>query len=207
MEILERIQAGTQYRSMMLEAHDDKRMIVEGYAATFNQRYRLYDSEQLVILEQIDSRAFDKTNLSDVILQYNHEGRVFARTRNKTLQVTPNARGLFIRADLSGTAEGRKLYQEIKGGYTDRMSFGFTVAEDKTEKISDYPRTYLRTITRIDKLFDVSAVSIPANDYTEISARAFTDEILGKEASAKAAAEQRERQKKKIKIMIESAGK
>lgn len=205
MEIMDRIKAGTQYRNLVLEIRDsdDSEMIVEGYATTFNQPYQLYADSNMVINEQIDARAFDEAQLSDVIFQYNHEGRVFARTRNNTLEITPDEKGLFIRADLSGTEEGRKLYEEIKGGYTDRMSFGFTVAEDRTEKTGEDPRTYLRTITKIGRLFDVSAVSIPANDFTEISARSYVDGILDREKAEAFAAEQRERQKQKIRILME----
>ena len=202
MEILDRIKAGTQYRSLKLEADDD-RMIVEGYATTFDQPYRLYEDNNMVINEQVDARAFDGAQLGDVIFQYNHEGRVFARTRNNTLEITPDEKGLFIRADLSGTEEGRKLYEEIKGGYTDRMSFGFTVAEDRTDHISDDPRTYLRTITKIGRLYDVSAVSIPANDFTEISARSYVDGILDREKAEALAVEQRKRQIQKIRILME----
>ena len=203
MEILDRIKAGTQYRNLTLDVRDvDDGMIVEGYATTFDQPYRLYADNDLVIEEQVDSRAFDEAQLDDVIFQYNHTGRVFARTRNKTLEIIPDLKGLFIRADLSGTEEGRKLYEEIKGGYTDRMSFGFTVAEDRTDKTGSDPRTYLHTITKIGRLFDVSAVSIPANDFTEISARTFVDGILDKERADALAAEQRERQKQKIRILL-----
>ena len=205
MEMMDRIKAGTQYRNLVLEIRgsDDGEMVVEGYATTFNQPYQLYADGNMVINEQIDARAFDEAQLSDVIFQYNHTGRVFARTRNNTLEITPDEKGLFIHADLSGTEEGRKLYEEIKGGYTDRMSFGFTVAEDRTDKTADDPRTYLRTITKIGRLFDVSAVSIPANDFTEISARSYVDGILDKEKADALAAEQRERQKQRIRILME----
>jgi hypothetical protein len=77
------------------------------------------------------------------------------------------------------------------------------VAEDRTDKTADDPRTYLRTITKIGRLFDVSAVSIPANDFTEISARSYVDGILDKEKADALAAEQRERQKQKIRILME----
>jgi HK97 family phage prohead protease len=201
---MDRIQSGTQYRNLKLDVREsDEGMIVEGYATTFNQPYQLYADNSMVINEQVDARAFDGAQLSDVIFQYNHEGRVFARTRNNTLEITPDEKGLFIRADLSGTEEGRKLYEEIKGGYTDRMSFGFTVAEDRTDKTGEDPRTYLRTITKVGRLFDVSAVSIPANDFTEISARSYVDGILDKERADALAAEQRERQKRKIRILME----
>lgn len=205
MEIMDRIKSGTQYRSLVLETRDTDSMVVEGYATTFDQPYELYRDNDLVINEQVDTRAFDEANVGDVIFQMNHEGRVYARTRNNTLEITPDEKGLFIKADLSGTEEGRKLYEEIKGGYLDRMSFGFTVAEDRTEKTAENPRTYLRTITKIGRLFDVSAVSIPANDFTEISARSFVDGILDKEKAEALEAEQRRRQIQKIRILLEVA--
>lgn len=205
MEMMDRIKSGTQYRNLVLEIRDTDStdMVVEGYATTFNQPYELYRDNDLVINEQVDARAFDDANTQDVIFQMNHEGRVYARTRNNTLEITPDEKGLFIKADLSGTEEGRKLYEEIKGGYLDRMSFGFTVAEDRTEKTAEEPRTYLRTITKIGRLFDVSAVSIPANDFTEISARSYVDGILDKEKADALAAEQRRRQIQKIRILME----
>jgi len=205
MEIMDRIKEGTQYRNLVLEIREGEgeEKVVEGYASTFNQPYTLYADDDMVINEQVDARAFDSAMMGDVIFQLNHEGRVYARTRNNTLEVTPDEKGLFIRADLSGTEEGRKLYEEIKGGYLDRMSFGFTVTEDRTEKTAEEPRTYLRTITKIGRLYDVSAVSIPANDFTEISARSYVDGILDKERAEALAAEQRERQKQKIRILLE----
>ena len=195
-----------EYRNLaelLAPQEDEKR--VTGYATTFDQPYELYRDNDLVINEQVDTRAFDEANVGDVIFQMNHEGRVYARTRNNTLEITPDEKGLLIKADLSGTEEGRKLYEEIKGGYLDRMSFGFTVAEDRTEKTAENPRTYLRTITKIGRLFDVSAVSIPANDFTEISARSFVDGILDKEKAEALEAEQRRRQIQKIRILMEVA--
>lgn len=203
-DIMSRIESGVQYRNLTLDVRDaDEGMIVEGYATTFNQPYQLYADNDMVINEQVDSMAFSEARMDDVIFQFDHVGRVYARTRNSTLEVTPDQKGLFIRADLSGTEEGRKLYEEIRDGYIDRMSFGFTVAEDKTEKTSNDPRTYLRTITKIGRLFDVSAVSMPANDFTGISARSYVDGILDKERADALAAEQRNRQKQKIRILLE----
>lgn len=114
--------------------------------------------------------------MSDVIFQYNHEGRVFARTRNNTLELRSDDKGLLINADLGGTEIGRELYEEIKGGYTDKMSFGFTVRGDVWEQRTENGfEISVRTITDVGKLFDVSAVSIPANDATSISVRNLCD--------------------------------
>ena len=157
----------------------DQKMIVEGYASTFDEPYKLYSGEGWELWETVDRSAFDDTDMSDVIMQYNHEGRVFARTRNNTLSVEPDEKGLFISADLGGTEIGRELYEEISGGYTDRMSFGFTVTGDMEEREQNDAGVwiYTRHITSVGKLFDVSAVSIPANDGTSISADAVTRSI------------------------------
>ena len=167
-----------EYRDMYLavaeraedEVTDEKR--VEGYATTFNEPYVLFEDDDVIYREQVDPNAFDNTDMSDVIMQYDHEGRVFARTGNNTLTVTPDEKGLFITADLGGTEIGRNLYEEIRGGYTDKMSFGFIVEKDEELRsdADDGRIDILRTITSISKLYDVSAVSIPANNGTSIGA-------------------------------------
>ena len=183
------IKRNREYRDMRLdivtraEGDEDpaeERKIVNGYASTFNEPYTLYEDDDLVYREQVDPAAFDKTDMSDVIMQYNHEGRVFARISNNTLSVSTDERGLFIEADLGGTELGRQLYEEIAGGYTDKMSFGFIVDNDEVlrAKSEDGRVDILRTIKGISKLFDVSAVSIPANDATSIAVRNLTDGVI-----------------------------
>lgn len=167
-----------EYRNMKIEVREvqnpdgDEKRIVTGYASTFEQPYLLFGGEGWEYWEVVDRGAFDETDMSDVIMQYDHRGRVFARTRNNTLEVTTDDEGLFIEADLGGTEIGRELYEEIRGGYTDRMSFGFTVDGELEEKEKDDNGVmkYTRHITKVGKLYDVSAVSIPANDTTQISA-------------------------------------
>ena len=178
-----------EYRDMTLAAIEAKqdeedqaeeRKVVEGYATTFDAPYVLYEDEDLVFLEQVDAKAFENTDMGDVIMQYNHEGRVFARQSNGTLEVKADDKGLFISADLGGTEIGRELYEEIRGGYTNKMSFGFKVdGEDWDEQRKDGEKDrVLRTITSISKLYDVSAVSIPANDATSISVRELSDGVI-----------------------------
>lgn len=189
-KLLKKLDGGREYRAMQLEVRaddqdggDSKMMIVDGYATTFNQQYLLYDGQRYKIYEQVDPHAFDGCDMTDVIFQYDHNGRVFARTKNGTLTLATDATGLKVTADLSGTEIGRQLYGEIKGGYTDKMSFGFIVGEDKRESVEDRETgtlTVYRTITKFKKLFDVSAVSLPANDATSISARKFSDGVIEK---------------------------
>lgn len=188
-DLMQKIQQGRQYRNVKeirsdaVPFDEEKRYRVRGYATTYNEPYTLYSDDDIEIREQVAPEAFEKADMSDVIMQYNHEGRVFARTRNNTLSLTSDEHGLLIEADLGGTEIGRQLFDEIDGGYTDRMSFGFTVdADEVSEEREKGKRTiYLRTITRIGKLYDVSAVSIPANDGTEISARSLVDGLIEKE--------------------------
>lgn len=200
---MNKLNSGREYRSMTMEVRADEGdgMIVEGYATTFNEPYTLYESKYYTIQEQIDPSAFKECNMDDVIMQYDHAGRVFARNKNGTLTLSVDNRGLKIRADLSGTEIGKQLYEEIKGGYTDKMSFGFMVAEDKRETTTDHEsdhETILRTITKISKLYDVSAVSIPANDMTSISARRYADGVIDGMNAEKA-----ERAKKRLALMLE----
>lgn len=180
------LKSDREYRNFTFEVREakpeeDGKMIVRGYASTFNEPYELYNDGTYIFREQVDPGAFEEADLSDVILQYNHEGRVFARTSNGTLQVSVDDKGFAVEADLGGTEIGRQLYEEIKGGYTTKMSFGFTVTEDKREETENKEdRTYevLRTITKIGKVYDVSAVSIPANDGTSISSRNLVDGVI-----------------------------
>ena len=173
-----------EYRNMTMkvretiEGDEDKRIVV-GYASTFDEPYKLFGGEGWELWEVVDRTAFDDTDMSDVIMQYDHAGRVFARTRNNTLRVEPDEKGLFIEADLGGTEIGRELYEEISGGYTDRMSFGFTVTGESEDKERNDAGIwiYTRHITKVGKLFAVSAVSIPANDGTSIAADAVTRSI------------------------------
>ena len=178
-------------------------MTVEGYATTFNQPYVLYEDRDVRVEEEIDAHAFDACDMSDVIMQYDHQGRVFARNKNGTMAVAADDHGLKMTARLGGTEIGRQLYQEIKGGYTDRMSFGFIVGLDErtvTEDTESKKRIVRRRILKIRKLYDVSAVSIPANDATVISARSLLDGWI-EEAKRSARAAQRRRLALKIRLM------
>lgn len=157
--------------------------IVEGYATTYNEEYLLWSEPDYEVWERVAPSAFEECDMSDVIMQYDHQGRVFARMSNDTLKLESDDHGLKIEANLGGTEIGRNLYEEIKGGYTNKMSFGFIVEADETERVDNYKegRTkILRTITKISKLFDVSAVSLPANPMTEIgvSSRNFCEGVI-----------------------------
>ena len=204
--IEDKLNEGRQYRNIevrALSANDDEK-IVEGYATTFNDPYTLYSFEDYEVREQVDRHAFDEADIGDVIMQYDHQGRVFARTSNETLRLSVDDHGLKIRADLGGTEIGRQLFEEIKGGYTSKMSFGFTVkADERLITEEDNKTTVLRTITKIGKLYDVSAVSLPANDATSISARSYGEGVIAELTEEHRKAQERARRVQKIKILSE----
>ncbi|PWM75481.1 MAG: HK97 family phage prohead protease [Bacillota bacterium] len=178
------IKKGREYRAMQgfslvpREGENDAYR-VRGTAVVFNSPTCLYEYDGVKYYEVIDRHAFDECDMSDVIFNYNHCGKVVARLRNKTLTLTITDRGLDMEADLSGTVAGRELYEEIDGGYIDKMSFSFVVRESKYDSV-----THTRTITKIRKLYDVSAVDIPAYEETSISARAFFEVEHEKEVAA-----------------------
>ena len=205
--IEEKLNSGREYRDMQLsvfenETEEQKEMVVEGYATTFDEPYLLINDKEYSVYETISKNAFDSCNMDDVVLQYDHEGRVFARTKNGSMQlrVEPD-RGLFVVANLGGTEIGRQLYEEIKNGYSDKMSFGFKVAEDERKVVEDENGhiTIYRTITKIERLFDVSVVSIPANNNTDIHVRNYFNGVI---EAAKTERFLKERAKKALLLKI-----
>lgn len=187
------MKSGREYRTLQdfalvpREGENDSYR-VRGTAVVFNTPTCLYEYDGVKYYEVIDRHAFDECDMSDVIFNYNHGGKVVSRLRNKTLSLTIADRGLDIDADLSGTVAGRELYEEIDGGYVDKMSFSFSVRESKYDSL-----THTRTITKIKKLYDVSAVDIPAYNETSISARSFFEEEHLKEIKALEQASRRRR--------------
>jgi HK97 family phage prohead protease len=145
---------------------NDEKKTVEGYATTFNQPYLYLDYGDKKIYESIDRNALIGADMSDVIMQYDHSGKVLARMSNQTLRLEPDDYGLKIYADLSKSNAAKDLYEEISAGLITKMSWAFTV--DKAE-FDENSNTY--KIMKIRKIYDVSAVSIPANNFTEIEAR------------------------------------
>lgn len=199
-----------EYRdfTLAIEQRDDEK-IVKGYATTFNDEYTLYEDNEYIIKEVVDPSAFDDTDMTDVIMQYNHEGRVFARISNDTLKLATDERGLEIEADLGGTEIGRNLYEEIAGGYTNKMSMGFKVdktADTWTRESVEGKTIEVRRINRILKLFDVSAVSIPANDSTSISVRTLVDGEIEKLRAERLEAEQLELERMRAETRARAIG-
>ena len=151
------------------ESADSGKMIVEGYAAVYEKETNIGG----MFTERIAKGAFDDANLKDVPLKYNHSDAVYilARTRNKSLTLTPDEKGLKIRAEFLDTTDGRDMYKRIKAGLLDKMSFAFSVNPDGETWETDENGFQKRTITKVDRIFDVSVVDTPAYNETEIYAR------------------------------------
>lgn len=182
-----------EYRAFEMRVADGE-MNVEGYAAVFDSPTVLYTYDGIDYKEKIVSGAFDQTEMRDVVMNYNHTGKPVARTKNRTLQISVDATGLHIKANLAGTEEGRRLYEEIKGGYIDKMSFAFKASEDAYDS-----GTHTRSIRRVKQLYDVAAVALPAYDATSISARSF----FSAEAEKVKQAEARAQKIRRIKLLLE----
>ena len=192
-----------EYRSIPLERMlqqdgEEKNYRVSGYATTFDDPYTLFTYDGVDYKEVIDRNAIDElTTMDDVIFQYDHGGMVFARKKNGTLQLSIDEHGLKVDADLSKTPDARNMFENIDSGMVSEMSWAFTVDGNSYDE-----QTHTRTIKHIKRIFDVSAVSIPANPNTDIAAaRAYIDGEIEKAAKEFLS---REAQKRKIKLLVDT---
>lgn len=195
-----------EYRSMRMEIRSEEgaepTYKVEGYASTF-QPYVLFEEDGVKYSEQIDPTAFDEADLTDVVFRVDHEGAVYARTSAGTVELDIDEHGLHNITDLSRTANARGLFEDIAAGNYPQMSFAFVVADDEYDK-----DTHTRIIHRIGKVFDISAVSFPANPTTElsVSTRDYFNGVIEMEKRERAerlAAEERQKQIDRILSLME----
>lgn len=168
---------------------DDKHTcVVRGHYTAFDVEYEIFPG----FYESIAPTALDETDTSDVLFQFNHAGTPLARLRNKSLRIGIDEIGGWAEADLSGCQQGRDVYEAISNGLIDRMSFGFTIADDGFEWREDEDGNIHSRITKVEKLYDVSAVDLPANEATDISARSYVDAAIEAERKAKELASESE---------------
>ena len=195
-----------EYRNMRMEIRSEEgaepTYKVEGYASTF-QPYVLFEEDGVKYSEQIDPTAFDEADLTDVVFRVDHEGAVYARTSAGTVELDIDEHGLHNITDLSRTANARGLFEDIAAGNYPQMSFAFVVADDEYDK-----DTHTRIIHRIGKVFDISAVSFPANPTTElsVSTRDYFNGVIEAEKRERAerlVAEERQKQIDRILSLME----
>jgi len=178
---------------------DEGKMILEGYALVFNQETLIGD-ETYGFIEEISPNALGETKMKDVPMKYNHMDSflIIARTKNKSFELTVDHIGLKVRAELLDTSHNQDIYKMVKSGLLDKMSFAFTVDEQVWNREGAIPK---RTITKIERLYDVSVVDTPAYDSTSIYARSL--ESMELELKTMDLAEQEQQStiiKKRIKI-------
>ena len=193
-----------EYRKMelrVLKTDEDTEpsYMVEGYASTFDP-YVLFSEDGVDYSERIQPEAFEDADLSDVVFRVDHEGPVYARTSAGTVDVWTDEHGLANKTNLGKTQRARDLFADIEAGNYPQMSFAFTVAEDHYDS-----ETHTRVIDRIRKVFDISAVSFPANPGTElsVSTRDYFNGVIEAEKAERLEREEREKQKQRIRILNE----
>lgn len=142
---------------------DDEKMHIEGKAVAFNSPETYYGETEI-----IDEHALDNTDMSDVVLRYNHNDTQYtlARTRNKSLRLEVREDGLYFDADLIPTTTNKDAYLMVQEGLLDKCSFAFTIDEETYDD-----KQHLTTITKIGKLFDVALVDFPFYNDTMVEAR------------------------------------
>lgn len=156
------------------EHEDEPSFVVRGHYTVFDTEYELFPG----FYESIAPTALDEMDTSDVLFQFNHCGTPLARLRNHSLRIGIDEQGGWAEADLSGCQQARDTYEAIANGLIDRMSFGFTIADNGFEWSEDEDGNIHSRITKVEKLYDVSAVDLPANDGTDISARSYVDAAI-----------------------------
>lgn len=165
----------------LIASTENTKQTIEGYATIFNSETLLYSMSGIDFYETVDTGAFDCTELSNVVLRYNHSDHfsILARTSNNTLRLSIDKIGLKIEADIAKTTQGKDIYELIKRKDISKMSYGYIVDKDYIEKVSE--RKYVRHISKIKKLIDVSVVDIPAYDETNVKIMQRSFESLEKE--------------------------
>lgn len=166
----QRIRSSQETPVIEARAENEGEMVIEGYAVVFGQRTLIGD-EKYGFYEIIDRDAFKGADLSDVPLKYNHTDAVpiLARTRNGSLTLNADEKGLFMRGTLLDTQDARDMYKRVESKLIDKMSFAFTVdSEEWDDSTLPVPT---RTIKRFKRIWDVSVVDIPAYDGTSVYAR------------------------------------
>ena len=192
-----------QTRALTFATHDlptkrlDSAYYVEGMAARYEPYVLYHDFDGTPVYERFERGCFDGCDMSDIIMQYDHEGKVMARNSNGSLIVEPTDEGLFVAADLGRTEAARDLYGDIQAGMVTKMSWRFRIGDCHWDRENS---TIVHT--RVAKIYDVSAVSIPANDNTEINARSWVDGVIDLAARSEAELDER-RRKLRLKIQLQ----
>lgn len=195
------IKKDREYRNLgtfKMELDDSEDSYVVGYASTFDA-YPMYEEDGITYYERIDRHAFDDADMSDVVFLRDHSGRVLARTKNGSVELSVDDHGLYQKTNLGLTDAAKDMLEDIAVGNYSQMSFSFTVAEDHYER-----ETHTRVIDRFRKIYDISAVSFPANPFTDIgvSMRDYFHGEMEKVEAERLEAEKRAKARKALQLRI-----
>ena len=157
-----------EYRSFEFSPTKEAEMIIEGIPVVFEEKTVMFEVDGIKYYEKVSRDAFNGALIDDVVLNIDHVGKPAAKTKNGTLELEVRNNDIYMKADLSKNATGRELFEDITNGFYDKMSFAFTIADEEYDK-----DTRTRTIKRVDRLYDVSAVTVPAYQQTTLNARSF----------------------------------
>lgn len=191
------IKSDREYRNLgEFETRED--YMTEGYASTFDA-YPLFEEEGVTYFERIEPTAFDNADMTDVVFLRDHTGAVLARTKNGSIELEIDEKGLKTRTNLSLTEASRQMFEDIQVKNYTQMSFSFVVEADHYDR-----DTKTRVIDRIRKVYDISAVSFPANPFTDIgiSARDFFHGEMEKERAERLEREKRDQERKKLQLKV-----
>lgn len=195
------IKKDREYRNLgtfKMDLDDSEDSYVVGYASTFDA-YPMYEEDGITYYERIDRHAFDDADMSDVVFLRDHSGRVLARTKNGSVTLSVDDHGLYQKTNLGLTEAAKDMLEDIAVGNYSQMSFSFTVAEDHYER-----ETHTRVIDRFRKIYDISAVSFPANPFTDIgvSMRDYFNGVIEAERAERLEAEKKAKARKALQIRI-----
>jgi HK97 family phage prohead protease len=153
------------------KTEEESRMLVEGYAIVFNSESRDLGGFTEVVKENALDKALERN--TDVLALYGHDYQnVLGRQSANTLQLEKDERGIKFTLDLPNTQLGRDVYTLVERGDLKGNSFGFTVEKDSWDKKGD---KVIRTIEQVRDLFEISIVSLPAYEATELVKRNFEE--------------------------------
>jgi hypothetical protein len=182
----------------------NENFIVEGYASTF-EPYLLFKDGDMEFYEEIDPRAFDEADMSDVVFLRDHTGSVLARTKNGAIELSTDAHGLHTRTDLSLTERSKEMYEDIAVKNYTQMSFSFVVGQDT---YIERGNQIVRHIAKVLKVYDISAVAFPQNPATDIGIayRSLFDGVIEKREAERLKAEMRAKAVARLKLKLKLEG-
>lgn len=141
---------------------DSNKQVIRGYALKFNR-----PSEDMGFTEYLNERSLDDADMSNVVALLNHDSNYVLGRSGKNLKLEVDKTGLFFEIEPNDTSYARDLMENMRVGIIDKCSFAFSIAKNGDEWVEDTNGRYIRTINKIDRLFDVSIVTSPAYDDTE----------------------------------------